>query len=166
MKEKKIYTKTALLVAFVLLIIDQSIKYLVRYFLSDGSTKEVIKGFFRISFVQNRGATFGLFQGATHIITIFATVVMVVLLLIIANKKLKDNFSLFSLSLILSGGLGNIIDRIKLGYVVDMFDFYAIWPYVFNFADCCIVVGVILLLFYEIKEAIKESKNKENTDNA
>ena len=166
MKEKKIYTKTALLVAFVLLIIDQAIKYLVRHFLADGSTKEVIDGFFRISFVQNRGATFGFFQGATHIITVFASIVMIVLLLIITHKKLKDNFSLFSLSLILSGGLGNIIDRIKLGYVVDMFDFYAIWPYVFNFADCCIVIGVILLLFYEVKEAIKESKNKENTENA
>ena len=165
-KEKKIYTKTALLLAFLLLLIDQATKYLTRNFIKPGQSKEIINGFFRLSYVQNRGATFGLFQGATYVIAVIAFIVMIILLVMIINKKFKNNFLLFSISLILSGGLGNIIDRIKFGYVVDMLDFYGIWPYVFNFADCCIVIGVILLLVYEIRCAIIESKQKDNNENA
>lgn len=166
MSSKKIHTKTALLTAFILLIIDQAVKYLVRLFLSDGRKIEVISGFFRLCFVQNKGATFGLFQGTAYILTAISFIVMIVMLLMIVNKKPKTNFSLFALALIMSGGVGNLIDRIKLGYVVDMFDFYAVWSFVFNFADCCIVVGVVMLIIYEIHEMILESRKKEITENA
>lgn len=118
---------------------------------------KVIPNFFYLTYVQNNGAAFSIFQNQQVLIllvTFFA--------LFFINKYLKNDninkFEMFSYSMITGGILGNLFDRICYGYVIDFFDFrFGKYHYpVFNMADVFIVVGVILLMIYSVIEWRKE----------
>lgn len=112
----------------------------------------VIKDFFNITYVQNRGAGFSILQGQMtffYIITVVALIVLTYLLL-----KSKDKLSKTAYLLMIGGAIGNFIDRLLLGYVVDFLDFY-IFGYnypVFNLADSFLTVGVILMVISVLLE--------------
>lgn len=112
----------------------------------------VIKDFFNITYVQNRGAGFSILQGQMtffYIITVIALIVLTYLLL-----KSKDKLSKSAYLLMIGGAIGNFIDRIFLGYVVDFLDFY-IFGYnypVFNLADSFLTIGVILMIISVLLE--------------
>ncbi len=129
-----------------LIVFDQLIKLLIRKNMYVGETFAVIDRIFSITYVQNRGAAFSLFTGRG----VFLTVVPFAALLIAIwyMERHKDaHFTLsLAMQLIIAGGFGNLIDRVALGYVTDMFDFH-IWP-VFNIADICICVGCAFLVAY------------------
>lgn len=132
----------------ILVIIDQIIKINIKAGFDVGQSKEIIKGFFSITYIQNTGAAFGILKDQ-RIIFIAMTIAIIAALLF---QLLKYNNFLLKLCivLIISGAIGNLIDRLRYGYVVDMFDFHGIWNYIFNFADILVVVGVIsfcLLIF-------------------
>jgi len=113
---------------------------------------EIISNFFRITYIQNDGAAWSILEGQMfffYIITIVAIVFIGYL-----YKSFDDSFQKFSIALIFAGTIGNFIDRIRLGYVVDFLDF-TIFGYdfpVFNVADSCLVVGCALLIISFIKE--------------
>ncbi len=136
-----------ILLILILLILDQVSKYIVVDKFMYGETLPVIGGFFHFTYVKNMGIAFGLFQDKTRIISII-TVFAVIGIAIYMYKELKNApvCEKLAYSFILSGALGNMIDRITREFVVDMMDFRGIWHYVFNLADVWINIGVFLLI--------------------
>ncbi len=139
----------------ILLTIDQLTKYWARTSLAEQQSVEIIKNFFYLTYVENRGAAFGLFQGQ-QIIFLFATVVAVAALLYYYFLQKKKNAvhikSLsFIVATIIAGAVGNLIDRLLLGFVTDMIDVQGIWVFVFNVADIYVVCATILLGLYILK---------------
>ncbi len=126
------------------LFLDQLTKFLLSKYLVLNKPVSVIKGIFYFTLVHNRGAAFGILKNQVpfFIVTSLAAIILIYFDL----KENKDKQPLIynlSLSLILAGGLGNLVDRLFFGYVIDFFDF-RIWP-VFNVADSAITIGAILL---------------------
>ncbi|MGL5051206.1 MAG: signal peptidase II [Fusobacteriaceae bacterium] len=130
-----------------LLFLDQITKYLTVEKFYYGETLSVFEGFFHLTYVKNMGIAFGMFQESTRIIAIL-TVIAVLGITFYMMKELKNAPKLekIAYAIILAGALGNMIDRITRGFVVDMIDFRFIWTYVFNLADVWINIGVFLLL--------------------
>ena len=136
----------------ILIIIDQAIKWISRTKLTKFESYRVIDGFFNFTYVENRGAAFGMLQNKTWFFVLITFVVVGYMIYFTKKNKNIDKKLTFVLSIITAGAIGNLIDRIWLGFVVDMFDFRGIWQFVFNFADICVVVGGILLIFLIIKD--------------
>ncbi len=101
-----------------------------------------------LTYHENRGAAFSMMEGKTWFLVGFTSIVLIVLVLLILFKKIKTPFVVWTVMLIVAGGVGNLIDRIFRGYVIDYIDFRLIGFAIFNFADCCVVIGTILLLVY------------------
>lgn len=142
---------------FIFLALDQFSKIAIRnlFTKTDVHTIPVFGNFFRLTFVENHGAVFGIDPQLGNLTNIILLILHIVAIAIIIYLFIKTKHSIprFSFTLILSGAFGNLIDRIFLGKVtdfldVDFFDFIIDRWYVFNIADSCIVVGVILLIIY------------------
>jgi len=137
------------LTALLVLAADQLSKVWIRTnLITGGSLPET--GLFRLTHIHNTGAAFGLFQDQSFSLTIVAVIGIVVLLLfsLFAYRRspfLNDRLGKPALGLVLGGTVGNLIDRLRFGYVTDFIDI-GIWP-AFNIADSAIVVGVILLSY-------------------
>jgi signal peptidase II len=146
-----------------ILVLDQIIKAVVERTVPLYGSIPVIPGFFSITNIRNTGAAFGLFGGnATIFRTLFFTAVTVgaLVLILVIFKKIRENRILLPLSLvmIMAGAVGNLVDRIRLGYVTDFLDFYwraYHWP-AFNIADSAITVGVLLLFIDNLLPQRKE----------
>ena len=113
----------------------------------------IIKNFFYINCVRNDGGAFSIFSGNVIFIIIVSFIVLLFLCKYINDKEL-DIYKSWGYGLIIGGTLGNLFDRIIYGYVIDFFDFY-IFGYdfpVFNVADCGIVIGVLILIFCEVRD--------------
>lgn len=136
------------LLTLLILAFDQIIKVMVTIKLVPLQSVTIIKGIFTITYVRNYGAAFGILQSQTLIL--IALSIAVIFFVWINRNKLSGYPKVFQvgLGLALGGALGNLVDRIRLGYVVDFLDFQ-VWP-VFNLADIAIVggVGLIILSFY------------------
>ena len=136
----------------ILIGIDQIIKYGVLNVLKEKGSIPIIDGMFHLTYVENRGAAFGMLQNNQIIFVAIALIATVVGLYWLHKNKEKINIiGKASIIMIVSGAIGNLIDRLRLGFVVDYFDFRIIWQYVFNFADILVVCGTILLCFYILK---------------
>jgi signal peptidase II len=107
----------------------------------------IIKDVFHLTYVENRGAAFGIFQNSQLLFVVIAVAATVVGIYYLHKHKVHI-IGKISIVLIISGAIGNMIDRVRIGYVVDFFDFRFIWQYVFNVADIYVVVGTILLCVY------------------
>ena len=153
----------------VLLIIvtvglDQVSKLLVVANMSLGQSVDVIPGIFRFTYIHNYGAAFGSMANSRWIFMILSTVAIIAILVYIFWKKPQDKLLLASLGLIAGGGIGNMIDRVCLGYVVDFLDFCAfpkLWMWIFNVADACVCIGAGILLLWMILDIIKDEKAKK-----
>ena len=128
--------------ALAVLAADQATKWLALTFLSHVPTVPVLPGIFHLTLVRNSGVAFGLFQGHGLWITL-GTLVILVGLLRATLQPGGAKWAPFYLALILGGAIGNLVDRMRFGGVIDFLDF-RIWP-VFNLADSCITVGAALL---------------------
>jgi signal peptidase II len=132
--------------------VDQVSKWLVTRYIEPRIVVDVIKGYFRLGYVRNSGAIWGFFSGHDSrwvplLITALAVIALLVVVFFFLRTPARCRFELTSYTLIMGGALGNIIDRLRLGYVVDFLDVY-IWSWhwpTFNFADSCITIGVLLL---------------------
>lgn len=135
----------------LLVIIDQAIKFLSVTKLKPLGSVEIINGILSFTYVENKGAAFGILQNARWVF-IVATIAIIAAL-IVYKIKFNENSKIYKYSsiLLISGGIANLIDRIFLGYVVDMIEVTFIEYPVFNFADCCVVAGAILLCIYVLK---------------
>lgn len=132
----------------LIIILDQVTKFAAKTKLKPVYNVDLIQGYFSLSYVENRGAAFGIFRGnMLLLIGVTSLVTLFIIFYIIKYKNINKYFRL-SLILIAAGAIGNLIDRITLGYVVDFFHFYIRdifdWP-VFNIADISVVCGTILL---------------------
>jgi signal peptidase II len=138
-----------LLVAAVVVLLDQLAKWIVNSELgpaSDDHRAEVIGQLFAFQYVENSGAAFGLLRGQTVVLTLVATAVVIAL---VASYQRARNYSwqlVVGLGLLLGGAVGNLLDRIRLGYVID-FVSISLWPK-FNIADSAITIGVILIAWH------------------
>lgn len=146
------------IVSLFVLIADQVTKYLAITHLA-ATPIEIIKGIFDLTYVQNTGAAFGILQNAKWFFLLGTPIIIAAIIAYMIFNKTKSAFANISLALIIGGALGNYIDRIRYGYVIDFFDFKK-WP-VFNVADSCVVVGTILFALYIFFIADK-TKEKEN----
>lgn len=139
----------------LLIGIDQLSKVWALNYLKEAGTIPVIENVFHLTYVENRGAAFGMLQNNQWIFVIVALVASIFGIYYLYKRKIKL-LGKGAIIMIIAGALGNAVDRIRLGFVVDYFDFRIIWQYVFNIADVFVVVGTILLciyiLFFEDKE--------------
>lgn len=135
----------ALLLMGTLVITDQLTKYMVVNMLMPVGSVPVIGDFFKFTYLENRGAAFGIFQNQRWIFIVLTFAILAVLLWISFKYEIKSKMLFASLVLVAAGGIGNLIDRIFLGYVIDFISF-SFFPPIFNFADCCITVGAVMLL--------------------
>ena len=144
------------LVSAVVAALDFVIKCIVSRSMTVGSSIPLLPGL-RLTYVQNRGMAFGMLSDSRGVFLILSTVMIAALTYFIACKKGYARMVYVSMAFALGGGIGNMIDRIAYGYVIDYVDFYPIpaWIWVFNLADAAICVGVVLfavyLLFFEKK---------------
>ncbi len=132
------------IIVFAVLALDQLSKFLITKSLFLHQSVPVINGVFHITLVNNRGAAFGLLKNQLYLF-ITASVGAIILITLSLKKQRGRRLGIYSLSLslILAGALGNLIDRLVFGSVIDFLDF-RVWP-VFNIADSAITVGAILL---------------------
>lgn len=158
-----------IILAVLLFIADQITKYMALTRLKPVGSVTFIDGFMDFTFVENRGAAFGILNGKVWLLLIVAVIICVVI--IVAMLRMPDTkeykWLKWSLMLILAGAVGNVADRIFRGYVVDFFEFTFIkWP-VFNMADIYVVVGTIvmaILVLFVIKDDKNVKKDKEEKD--
>ena len=163
-----------LLVIAGVIILDQVSKIVMMNIIPVDEPIVVIDGFFRLSQVKNTGAAFGMLGGENQRwIFIVASVIGIgALLFYLWKYRPKSKWACVALSMIIGGGIGNMIDRcFRVGdvggeqrhYVFDFIDFYGIWPYVFNVADSFVCIGAGILMVWCICSFVKElwkDKNK------
>ncbi|WP_419742018.1 signal peptidase II [Paraclostridium dentum] len=138
-----------ILIILGLIGLDQISKFLaVKYLVNIGSIP-IIKDIFHLTYVENRGAAFGMFQNNQMIFVVVALAACIFGLYYLYKKQL-NLLGKSAIILIIAGAVGNLIDRVRLGFVVDYFDFRIVWNYVFNVADVFVVIGTILLCIYII----------------
>jgi len=155
--------KKKIIILFIfLLIIDLITKYLVDVNFNLMETKEIITNFFSVTKVYNYGASWNILSGH-RILLIIVTILILIALFYYDTKFIINTRNIIAFSLLYSGIIGNLIDRIVHGYVIDFLDFN-IFGYnypVFNFADICIVCGIILIGIAIIKkEDLNEASSK------
>ena len=155
-------TNLAAVLAFVMAIValDQVTKFWITSSMLVGQSVLVVAGFFRLTLVRNTGMAFGLLSGLdvpfkAVLVTFLSMAAMAAVTYYTLRSAQHERLTRFGLIFILGGALGNIIDRVRLGYVVDFVDvFYGDthWP-AFNVADACICIGVGLLLLDSFRKA-------------
>lgn len=139
-----------LILSILFVIADQVVKMWTVNNFSLHEGMEFMKGIVSILYVRNTGAAWGMFEGKMVFFYLITAVAVGTLLYLMFKEKGKSKLLLTAYSLILAGAVGNFIDRIRLGYVVDMFKFEFIDFPIFNVADICLTIGVIFLFYYVI----------------
>ncbi len=157
------FVAIAIIVSAILVCIDQFTKYLALEYLKDGAYVTVIEGVLRFRFEDNTGAIFGIFEDHTVLLTIFSVLLLAGAIFLLVTNKNRAKFVNVCLVLMISGGIGNIIDRIRLGYVIDFIEPTFVNFAVFNFADCLITVSAFLLIGYLIYDFVKDVKEKKKS---
>lgn len=152
----------ALIIGAALAAIDQIIKYFIVSELKPVGTVNVLGDVFKLTYVENRGVAFGMFSGMQWVFILLTSALLAAIIFYMFKKRPKSKFFYITVALIIGGGIGNLIDRVFLNYVVDYLSL-SFFPPVCNFADYCITVGVgmlaVYLLFFADKEKKKELKN-------
>jgi signal peptidase II len=151
------------IIVTVLVGIDQWTKYLAVANLRPIETIPIIKDVFHFTFVQNPGAAFGILRDQRWFFILITVVILGVILYYYKTLPNQKPYTWVRVSLLLisSGAIGNFIDRVRQGYVIDFFDFRLIqWP-VFNIADIYVVIGTILLSYLMLITFEKESKERD-----
>lgn len=175
-KSIRVFLLPAIIISF-LTALDQLTKYIVVSNFKLHESKTVIDGVFSFTYIQNHGMAWGMFQGRIPVFMIFTSIVLILCFRVMYNVVdiKRYRWAKYVLIILISGALGNLIDRISLGYVIDFLHFELIDFPVFNVADVYVVVSMIaailLLMFVysneELDDILKISfKNKdiENTD--
>ncbi len=143
-------------------VLDQITKYLVVLYMSPVDTSiPVIGGVLNLTYITNDGMALGLLENRRWIFMTLTAVTIIAITVYMAVKKPKNRLFVTSLALICGGGVGNMIDRVLRGTVVDFIDFCAfpdIWRWIFNVADICVTVGAGLMILYVILDTVRDSK--------
>lgn len=143
-----------IIISIILFIIDQISKILIIKYIDINNSIELIKNFFYLTYTHNEGAAFSILTGQRIFLILIAITILVILFNYIRKNKIKNKVETLAFSLIIGGSLGNLIDRIVRGFVVDFLDFKILgynYP-IFNLADTFIVVGVFLLFIFVFRK--------------
>lgn len=155
----------ALMIGVLLAAVDQIIKYFVLTYLQPIGSVTVIDGLLDLKYVENRGVAFGMFSDMRWFFVVVTAILIGIIIFIMFKKKPTGKLFYISAALIIGGGIGNLIDRVFYGFVVDYLS-VSFFPPVCNFADYCITVGTILLIVYVLffSNVMKSGKkvNKSN----
>lgn len=165
----------SVIIMAILVLIDQFIKFFIVDNVALGSVYSTFsigdKDLFSIVQVRNKGAAWSIFEGKTIFLIIIAAIAIALVIYLVASKKITMKFQIVMLSLIMAGGIGNLIDRIRIKEVIDYIRFDFIDFPIFNFADMCVVVGAIgfciSYIFFDIVKSEKKevTTTKDNNDN-
>ncbi|ASZ07680.1 lipoprotein signal peptidase [Enterococcus thailandicus] len=143
-----------------LIAIDQWVKWWITSNLALGETQSIIPGVLSLNHIRNTGAAWSMLEGKMWFFTVVTIVAVVAIVyLMIKNRQTASRWFMTGLALILAGAIGNFIDRVRLGYVVDMFQTDFMNFPIFNVADISLVCGVICILIYIIldeKDQVKK----------
>lgn len=155
----------------LVVLLDQLSKLWVVENLSQTPSQVLVEGFLRLRLTRNTGAAFGIFQGGTAVLSVAAIAIVGAIIFSATRMGSNNRLTVLSMGLIVGGAVGNLIDRLRLGYVVDFIEVYGprvelgnsvyTWP-VFNAADSAISVGVLLL----ISTMLFGGKSENKTDTA
>lgn len=154
--------KRIMLFSMIIFIIDQIVKLFVGFSLELNTSITIFNNFFYISNVHNYGAAFSILYGNRIFLVIVSVITLVLVYYFLLKNKKFSWFNIIFYSLLIGGILGNLFDRIVYGYVVDYLDFYFFgynFP-IFNVADMCIVVAVILAMIDIIRSENDEVRGK------
>ena len=147
--------------------LDQLTKWLAVIFLEGEASFPLWQDVFHLTFVKNPGAAFGMLSNSRWVFMVTSTVAIVAVMYYLIRYRPTNKWLVWGLSMIVGGGLGTMIDRISLGYVVDFFDFTLINFAVFNVADSFVCVGAGILMVYMIMDIVKEyQKGKQKSADA
>lgn len=150
----------ALAVAALIAIADQLIKYFVVLYIKPIGSVTVIDNLFSLCYVENKGVAFGMFSDMRLIFIALTAALIAVIIIVMFKKKPESKLFYVSSALIIGGGIGNLIDRIFLGYVVDYLS-VSFFPPVCNLADYCITVGTVLLVIFILFGANSSKSDKK-----
>jgi len=155
----------ALVIAAALVGIDRLTKWLAIAYVKPVLSIPVLKvrgvEVISLTYCENTGASFSILQGQRALLIAISLVFVVVMLALLLIGKIKPKMMIWAFALIIAGGVGNLIDRISTGYVVDFIDFKSIGFAVFNFADMCAVIGAFMLFFAVLRDEIREYKARK-----
>lgn len=152
--KKKYYVGISLLVAFLIIVIDQVTKWIIASSMKIGDSYEVIPNFLNITSHRNNGAAWGILSGKMFFFYIITVIILIVLVLFFIKEAQYNLFMQLAISLLFAGALGNFIDRLFNGEVVDFIDtniFGYDFP-IFNVADSSLTIGVILVIIGLLKD--------------
>lgn len=151
-------------IVFGIIFFDQLSKWLVVIFLKGNESAVIIENVFQFTYLENRGAAFGMLSDHRWVFLIISAVALIGITVYMIKWRPASKLAYVAISFIVGGGIGNMIDRIWLGYVIDFIDFCAfpkIWSYVFNVADSFVCVGAGLFILYMILSTIDEIKKEK-----
>ena len=137
----------ALIIGAAIAALDLFFKMLVLLYLKPVGTVKVFGDIFKLTYVENRGVAFGMFQGMQWIFIAVTVIMLFLIIFYMFKKRPQGKLVYIASALIIGGGIGNLIDRIYYGFVIDYLSF-SFFPPVCNFADYCITIGVFLLAAY------------------
>lgn len=164
MKHTKKHISCSIMIILIVAF-DQITKYFASLKLADGSVAKFIPGVVQFKYAENTGMAFSMLSGARWVFIALTVVVCVGVFYYLFSNRCKNLWLYWSLGVILSGGIGNLIDRIKFGYVVDFIEPTFVNFAIFNIADCAVTCGAVVLVGYLLYDAFKDVKKpKENSD--
>lgn len=137
----------ALIIGIILAALDQIIKYFVTVYLQPVDSVSVIDNLLSLTYVENGGVAFGMFKDMRWIFVILTTIMLVIIIFYMFKKRPQGKFFYICAGMIIGGGIGNLIDRVLYGYVIDYLSLSFFSP-VCNFADYCITIGTVMLMIY------------------
>lgn len=158
--------KKIVFTSIVVLLIDILTKQLVLHFMIEHQSISIIKNFFSLTFAKNTGVAFSALEGKVPFIIIMTTIVIFIILKYIKTTTLTNQEKI-CYGLVLGGAIGNLLDRIVYGYVIDFLDFQILnysFP-IFNLADTMIVIGILLLLMISTIESRKQNESNSGRKN-
>jgi len=150
-----------LIIMAAVLVADQISKLLVLQYLVPVGQVKLIEGVLHLTYVENRGAAFGMLSNSRWVFMVLSCVAIVILIGYLWRYKPASRLLRLSLALIAGGGIGNMIDRTVYGFVVDFIDVAFVWDYVFNVADSAVCIGCGLMVLWFILSEVKEQKEKK-----
>lgn len=138
-----------LLFSFFIAALDLLLKLLIKIKINNLDGLKIFNGAINILYLENKGAAFGILAQNKLFLIFMSSIFTITLIYVFLNKNINNKILLTSLALIIGGGLGNLINRAWLGYVIDYIKLSFFEP-VFNFADCCLTLGALGMIFYII----------------
>lgn len=151
----------ALVAATLLVVADQVTKSIISGSFYIGQSVAVIPNVLHFTYIHNSGAVFGILKDHPWVFNTVTVICVAAALVLLVSGRVKRKLYIWAIGLIISGGIGNMIDRLSLKYVVDFIEVKFIYfPYIFNIADCCVVIGCCLIVLEVIIELFQERKAK------